>query len=59
MITLEKPASLPPIVIVTQRVLVVSEPSWLLSTSPVWAPEHAVMSSSVFGRWTSTSSAYA
>ena len=41
MITLEKPASLPPIEIVTRLVEAFSGPSWLLSTSWVFAPEQA------------------
>ena len=41
MITLEKPASLPPIVYVTQFVPDVSCADWVLMTSPVFAPEQA------------------
>ena len=39
--TLEKPASLPPIVMLTSVVLALSADTWLLSTSAVVAPEHA------------------
>src|SRR6266404_7455647 len=41
MITLLKPASLPPIVIVTRLVELLSVPSWLLLTFVVFAPLHA------------------
>ena len=41
MITLLKPASLPPIVIVTRLVVLLSVPSCLLFTSPVLAPLQA------------------
>ena len=37
----EKPASLPPIVMLTRVVDALSEDSWLLMTSLVVAPEHA------------------
>src|SRR5271156_4089931 len=40
-ITLEKPASLPPIVMLTSVVLALSADTWLLSTSAVVAPEQA------------------
>ncbi len=40
-ITEENPASLPPTVIVTQRVAPSSPPSWLFTTSATRAPEHA------------------
>ena len=39
--TLAKPASLPPIVMLTSVVLALSADTWLLSTSAVVAPEHA------------------
>ena len=39
--TLEKPASLPPIVMLTSVVLALSADTWLLSTSAVVAPEQA------------------
>ena len=37
----EKPTSLPPIVMLTRVVAALSDDSWLLMTSPVFAPEHA------------------
>ena len=40
-ITLEKPASFPPIVMLTSVVLALSADTWLLSTSAVVAPEQA------------------
>ena len=40
-ITLEKPASLPPIVYVTQLVSEVTLATWVLRMSPVFAPEQA------------------
>ena len=39
--TLEKPASLPPIVMLTSVVLALSADTWLLSTSAVVAPAQA------------------
>jgi hypothetical protein len=39
--TLENPASLPPIEIEPYFVVALSEPNWLSSTSWVLAPEHA------------------
>ncbi len=36
-----KPASLPPMVMLTSVVAVLSDDSWLLMTSPVRAPEQA------------------
>ncbi len=39
--TLEKPASLPPMVMLTSVVLALSADTWLLRTSAVVAPEHA------------------
>src|SRR5680860_650116 len=58
-ITLEKPASLPPIVIVTQSVPLVRLDTWLLRTFVVVAPEHAANTRSVLGRCVSTSDGYA
>ena len=42
--TLLKPASLPPMFMVIRLVLADSPPSWLLSTSVVFAPEQAAKS---------------
>ncbi len=50
MITLEKPASLPPMVIVTILVSEVTDEIWLFITSVVLAPLHATNVSAVFGR---------
>ncbi|CAM5536261.1 hypothetical protein SCANM63S_08338 [Streptomyces canarius] len=41
-ITSAKPASLPPMVMDTSEVEEFSEPSWLASTSSVFAPEQAL-----------------
>ncbi len=48
-ITLEKPASLPPIVYVTQLVSEVTLATWVLRMSPVFAPEQARARTSMSG----------
>src|SRR3954453_2096933 len=48
--TLEKPASLPPIVMVTMFVELVTALIWLFITSAVFAPEQATKLRFVFGR---------
>jgi hypothetical protein len=45
--TLEKPASLPPMVMLTSVVLALSADTWLLRTSAVVAPEHATETNEV------------
>jgi hypothetical protein len=57
--TLENPASLPPIVIVTTLVDALSDGTWLASTSPVVAPEQATNVRFAPGRSALISAGYA
>jgi hypothetical protein len=50
--TLEKPASLPPMVMLTSVVLALRADTWLLRTSAVVAPEHATDTNEA-GEWAS------
>ena len=48
--TLAKPASLPPMVMLTSVVLALSADTWLLRTSAVVAPEQAIETNEA-GEW--------